>query len=1612
MPTYKSISEIQNSIDVQITQPLDIRLVVDRKEDLTKIKAPYKGMCVSIAGTSEIWIFIKGSIEESRNLENWKLVSGNGSGLSKYSLPVMTPEMVDVADSDSDIDFDSSEDSYLLIDDGTSLNGKTDTNTITSVNGTYLDIMMRTIRSLQMEIARLKNSFEYGITSYTDEKTAKSRVLDSYGSVDEKEPLWAVDPAGLSLVSDSTSFNTYLGPNNSFTPIGEGTIDVSIDDRLGFDNCTGWFYDGRLNESGERTDFTLRELSDSKQVIYLVTDKPGIELVFQKLGNTSDADELRIDCSKLIGDNTVDKYGFCIIVSRKVIDDKTKEEHGFNYIYFSIINFITNDKLKEGYYNVRTDSLTAVRTLLDDRYSIYGLGFRDMILYRMKFYTKYEDFSDEVIPSAPNEYDYKLSAAHITIRSVKNTEMLERMQDQLLDNELVWNQASGTLHIKTEGKIKKIGSNTGDNDNKDDNMTDKEIIAALTKMGIVVNVKYKTDASGNETDEIESVDDMKLNAISEFSFINPDTGKKFTFNVDSEGNLVGKDASIKTIQDITGIPETYDPSSPYKAVRGFSSEFLCSVKGSSTVNDQSDLGMRSDRLRISSFYAPISGEKTHGCTHSFVELENSSDTDIPLKGVYLHYYVPDHDDDGTHVNGKVYHLALDGVISAGGTYLVRGAKHAEYDDESAFIKVRTYDKEWFDGGKIVSFEQIRVKTVKSGSTETIADDSPIKAAYRFCLTYGLPDLKYDDELVQQSTGGIFTIDNKSYNTSDYPTVIVNPRFIDSCSFSTFTELAKKAYRENGNSWYANGSSGQGITIVDNSMFRLMFELDPAKQAFNGFNMKDGSRVRYNKDTDLQVLRLDKAYIGFPHSSEVISIDRYTPKASFEKRNVMTDKTQLDRERPNMVTCSFGIDVYNTRCFNWISCGVFDECLWIHRKGHVDDKGNDIWSSFKSYTEISEDNPEKSDTMPYRKEYPVAVNNAVYARIINRFPGNNVLFAAHKCVIVLPDAESEPVEYEYVVGRPDKDGNPDPEHTNERYTFTLYPRTYEGKVYQITDQQGFHWIEYQVWAASAEFLNGKIAEEVAAYNKAHSVKIFPILINTGDMTQSGARINEWLDYYNGGKSLFSHMEQMNVVGNNDLCDVDPNILGTGNDSGKSNSRFFHYFYCYDLKDSDRYGKCMESDDDSVKARAEFFSGESMVIKASGNITEDRYIPSTYYFRTKNVMYLMVNSEIPETGVRKWFGLDSNIYTGIKFQDDGRGDYDTMTRSFTPVYETLYAWLYDNAHGIDGDEMATGDGKRIVVAMHEMPFTVITKESLGTKDKTNLACTRNHPTNGSRVGSNLNQLNIKEKNGNYWCSRLLEYFGCKIVIGGHKHTYALSYPIKEYYTWTDRDGVTKFSGGKENGKYNIKPMSWTLEDESGVNPKYVIDWTVATDSLVEYNITDGYSLNSTKTPLIPQSLYDTYAAGVSFTGIFRCCTPTTPLNDKNDGFIVYSMCQATGYKLKSNKELPSASQVFSQIIPETNVTNDTSSPNGNQLYPMYSTLTFNDDCSELDIRMIRITGIFAKDGKDSFTQISYGTGKSIGIEYLCSYVNGTPTRMYGAWIKSTELKSDDKYSQIKF
>lgn len=77
--------------------------------------------------------------------------------------------------------------------------------------------------------------------------------------------------------------------------------------------------------------------------------------------------------------------------------------------------------------------------------------------------------------------------------------------------------------------------------------------------------------------------------------------------------------------------------------------------------------------------------------------------------------------------------------------------------------------------------------------------------------------------------------------------------------------------------------------------------------------------------------------------------------------------------------------------------------------------------------------------------------------------------------------------------------------------------------------------------------------------------------------------------------------MNCVGNNDLCNTDPEILGTGDDNGKSNGFYFHVFYCYEIDPEN-----------------------APIIVGDDNVS--RYVPSLYYIDSKNYRFVVIDSEI--------------------------------------------------------------------------------------------------------------------------------------------------------------------------------------------------------------------------------------------------------------------------------------------------------------------------------------------------------------------------------------------------
>jgi hypothetical protein len=118
------------------------------------------------------------------------------------------------------------------------------------------------------------------------------------------------------------------------------------------------------------------------------------------------------------------------------------------------------------------------------------------------------------------------------------------------------------------------------------------------------------------------------------------------------------------------------------------------------------------------------------------------------------------------------------------------------------------------------------------------------------------------------------------------------------------------------------------------------------------------------------------------------------------------------------------------------------------------------------------------------------------------------------------------------------------------------------------------------------------------------------------------------------------------------------------------------------------------------------------------------------------------------------------------------------------------------------------------------------------------------------------------------------------------------------------------------------------------------------------------------------------------------------------VVYMMCQATGFKLKSNKELPSNQQKFSYVIPRTDNSGDSDSPNDNQLQPMFAEVHLSGE--NYTIYLTRIEEI-QKIPKDKTTpkvlsQQDFST-KPIKLMYLKgNESDGTHDAMFGHWVEN--------------
>lgn len=1262
-------------------------------------------------------------------------------------------------------------------------------------SGTYVDILFSAIRKLQSEVARLRNSFQYGLYSYTENNTAMSRQVNGITNPDE-EPLWCIEENDLSLI-----YSMSIGLGHDLTPIDEVNIDT--EGILKIVNTATW----KCNNT---------DIEDPKLFLYLTTTSLNIDinLINDYSFNLKDLEVPKADI-----------YNTMICINRN-------NDSSFIYISIGSNNYV----LKEGYlYN---NKLYTTPRYINDKYYFLSVVFNNLSLSKLNLYSKYQDFSNQVIPSAPTDEDYKYKVAHLTIRSVSTKSVLDNIKNQLPENELIFVANERKLYVKYDNNLISIG---GSSSPIEEGMTKEELFRELIDMGLVKN-------SGTEQNPVYEINDF-----ADITLVNEDTGKIFKIDVDSEGNI-----RSNLVPDRVTLLDNRVQQSQVELkqnVRGFIGQLRMAegVKSGVPLSISGDIGLYADRIKIGAFYAPFKNDKVHGCNRAYIELENTSDSDFQLQGCYLHITCPNTDNQQV-----VYHLPLTGVIKAGSTYLVVGKEYAPIDDANIFIKVTSFDQEWFVNKELID----------------LSIDTDTQLGYGIALTYGNENLQATDYLYKVSDSTTLNQINASLTKTNFPKVY-DPSFIDAVYYyKGVLNASTQGY------W-----SSLVINIKSNTLYKNMFELDPAKQAFQSCNKKDSSRARWENLNDVWVMDLSQPTIKFKHSDAIYKLENFSPKASFESKNVSTDKSKLDTTKPNMVTCSFGINIHTTRCFNWISVGSFDEYVYLRKQG------TEEWYKFESYKESSDT---LSDSYPRRKVYKDTTKTAIYNRIVGRFPGDGTFYTAHKCVIELTsEAPTQPEVWEYKVGRDDS--------MSDVQTFTLFPTAYKPRIYHITDQQGFHWIEYQVWAAAANKLYEKIKEDQKASN------IIPILINTGDMTQNGTRINEWYDYYQAGSILFKEFEQMNVVGNNDLCGTNVEELGTGDDNGKSNSFYFHVFYCYDIVDD------------------EFVP-----------IVNNKYIPSLYYFESDQFRFIMINSEITYINCQKWFNLTKddaivNIYTGFTL-----GTNQVYDNSFKSIYQMVY-------HMLDTT-------KQCIAVCHEMPYTVITNSSItnGQEEYSRSV----GPGGGALIGSHCNQItNSETGKGLYWLSRLLEFKHVKLCIGGHKHTYACTYPVREYFLF----GENKNS--KDN--YSDYTMADTLENDN-------VTWVQGSKHL-------------TKFPLTKRADVGEPTGSIFF--------PYTAVPDLEGG-VTYFMCQATGYKLTSNKELPSANQKFSLVVPNTTVKGGKDTASSEQKYPMFGIISL--DTTEYDIKLVRVANIF-KDFK--FAQNVYST-EPMQLQYF----KQVPENNYGQWVNT--------------
>lgn len=268
-------------------------------------------------------------------------------------------------------------------------------------------------------------------------------------------------------------------------------------------------------------------------------------------------------------------YNVMVCISR------TANNLGNNYIYISIGDAIRDNIYAQGYYY--DNKLNKIRNDIGYQYYPNSVVFTDTDLSLFDICSKYQDFSNQVIPSAPSEQNYKYEVSHITIRSVKSEDVLQKIKDQIQNNELTFVESTKNLWIKNNNKLVKIAAGGGTT--PDEGMTESEVLDLLKRQGIIR----------------EDGEDLRITDLSDITFIHQDTGKKYKFFINESGDLINQE--IPNDEDLLSnrvIASGVDLDS--WSARGFIGRLRLAeynkANPSNRLSETQNIGLYSDRIKL------------------------------------------------------------------------------------------------------------------------------------------------------------------------------------------------------------------------------------------------------------------------------------------------------------------------------------------------------------------------------------------------------------------------------------------------------------------------------------------------------------------------------------------------------------------------------------------------------------------------------------------------------------------------------------------------------------------------------------------------------------------------------------------------------------------------------------------------------------------------------------------------------------------------------------------------------------------------------------------------------------------------------------------------------